>query len=336
MAGQFNMLYVFGIGGSHLAERRSGRKPGTITHTTRCGHRDPPSKLQPGDVLGLRGPFGSHWPLTRPPTATWSLSPAASAGAAAPGHLPTAGPARRGFSARWCYSTARNLRKTCSTARRTRPSAAPADLDIHVTVDRATGGWFGNVGLVTDLVPCAPFDLLPWPWSAAPRDDAPHGGQLRRRRGRQPHLRLHGAQHEMRHRHLRSPSVRPHFICRDGPVFRFDDIAPSSAKGRSEMKPNANPARPSGSSPRATGCQLSLLDCEDELMAGQGPSTLPTSRCATCCQRRGSHDISLVEGSITTPDDAAYPSHPPAPRSSHRRLRDGRRYPGAAQLRACG
>jgi NAD(P)H-flavin reductase len=32
------------------------------------------------------------------------------------------------------------------------------DLEVHVTVDRATGRWHGNVGVVTELVPRAPFD----------------------------------------------------------------------------------------------------------------------------------------------------------------------------------
>ncbi|HYB41485.1 MAG TPA: oxidoreductase [Candidatus Methylomirabilis sp.] len=52
------------------------------------------------------------------------------------------------------------------------------------------------------------------------------------------------------------------------------------------------------------GCQLSLLDCEDELLALAGELEisyfLEVSRAAV----RGPYDLSLVEGSITTPADA--------------------------------
>jgi NAD(P)H-flavin reductase len=32
------------------------------------------------------------------------------------------------------------------------------DLEVDVTVDRATGDWYGNVGVVTTLIPKVPFD----------------------------------------------------------------------------------------------------------------------------------------------------------------------------------
>ena len=36
------------------------------------------------------------------------------------------------------------------------------DLETHLTVDRATGSWKGNVGVVTTLIGRAPFDpMLP-------------------------------------------------------------------------------------------------------------------------------------------------------------------------------
>ncbi len=61
--GQFNMLYVFGVGEAPIsicAKTRNGlahttRTVGTVTKAM--------SKLRRGDVLGVRGPFGSCWPL---------------------------------------------------------------------------------------------------------------------------------------------------------------------------------------------------------------------------------------------------------------------------------
>jgi coenzyme F420-reducing hydrogenase gamma subunit len=51
------------------------------------------------------------------------------------------------------------------------------------------------------------------------------------------------------------------------------------------------------------GCQLSLLDCEDELLALAGEVEIAYFLEATRNQQPGPYDVSLVEGSITTPDD---------------------------------
>jgi coenzyme F420-reducing hydrogenase gamma subunit len=52
------------------------------------------------------------------------------------------------------------------------------------------------------------------------------------------------------------------------------------------------------------GCQLSLLDCEDELLAIAGKIELASFPQASSKMVKGPYDISLVEGSITTPHDA--------------------------------
>jgi sulfhydrogenase subunit delta len=52
------------------------------------------------------------------------------------------------------------------------------------------------------------------------------------------------------------------------------------------------------------GCQLTLLDCEDELLALAGEVELAYFVEATSGNVDGPYDLSLVEGSITTADDA--------------------------------
>ncbi|UCE23441.1 MAG: oxidoreductase [Candidatus Zixiibacteriota bacterium] len=52
------------------------------------------------------------------------------------------------------------------------------------------------------------------------------------------------------------------------------------------------------------GCQLSLLDCEDELLAVAGAIDIANFPEASRAIARGPYDLSLVEGSITTPHDA--------------------------------
>lgn len=52
------------------------------------------------------------------------------------------------------------------------------------------------------------------------------------------------------------------------------------------------------------GCQLSLLDCEDEILAIAGAVDIAYFPEATRGDVKGVYDLSLVEGSITTPHDA--------------------------------
>jgi sulfhydrogenase subunit delta len=52
------------------------------------------------------------------------------------------------------------------------------------------------------------------------------------------------------------------------------------------------------------GCQLSLLDCEDELLGLAGEVEIAYFPEATRAAVKGPYDLSLVEGSVTTPHDA--------------------------------
>jgi coenzyme F420-reducing hydrogenase gamma subunit len=52
------------------------------------------------------------------------------------------------------------------------------------------------------------------------------------------------------------------------------------------------------------GCQLSLLDCEDELLALTDEIEIANFAEASRAILKGPYDLSLVEGSITTPHDA--------------------------------
>jgi sulfhydrogenase subunit delta len=53
------------------------------------------------------------------------------------------------------------------------------------------------------------------------------------------------------------------------------------------------------------GCQLTMLDCEDELLAVANAVEIANFREASSAVVEGPYDLSLVEGSITTPEDAA-------------------------------
>jgi NAD(P)H-flavin reductase len=63
--GQFNMLYVFGVGEAAISQSGDPADAGSIVHTIRAvgSVTEALARLQAGDAVGLRGPFGSSWPL---------------------------------------------------------------------------------------------------------------------------------------------------------------------------------------------------------------------------------------------------------------------------------
>jgi len=67
LPGQFNMLYVFGVGEAAISISSDPDDTSTITHTIRHvgSVTFAINGLSVGDTIGLRGPFGSNWPLTQ-------------------------------------------------------------------------------------------------------------------------------------------------------------------------------------------------------------------------------------------------------------------------------
>ena len=63
--GQFNMLYVFGVGEAAISISSDAARPKTLAHTIhRVGTVTTAlARRKRGDMIGLRGPFGSSWPL---------------------------------------------------------------------------------------------------------------------------------------------------------------------------------------------------------------------------------------------------------------------------------
>jgi len=64
--GQFNMLYAFGVGEVPISTSGDIEKTGTtLVHTIRAvgAATNALCAARPGDVLGVRGPFGNQWPI---------------------------------------------------------------------------------------------------------------------------------------------------------------------------------------------------------------------------------------------------------------------------------
>ncbi|HUI11612.1 MAG TPA: FAD/NAD(P)-binding protein [Bacteroidota bacterium] len=65
LPGQFNMLYVFGLGEAAISISSDASSQGTLAHTIhRVGTVTTGlAQVKRGDVIGLRGPFGTSWPI---------------------------------------------------------------------------------------------------------------------------------------------------------------------------------------------------------------------------------------------------------------------------------
>jgi NAD(P)H-flavin reductase len=63
--GQFNMLYLPGVGESAISVSSDPAEPARLRHTVRAvgNVTRAMARLRPGDKLGVRGPFGTAWPV---------------------------------------------------------------------------------------------------------------------------------------------------------------------------------------------------------------------------------------------------------------------------------
>lgn len=157
--GQFNMLYVHGIGEVPISISGDPARSHALVHTVRAVGAVSRAlcALAPGDQVGVRGPYGRGWPL---------------AGAAGQDVVVIAGgiglaPLRpalyRLLAERADYTRVSLLYGGRSPdlllyPHETTAWQARGDIDVAVTVDAADRDWHGQVGVVTRLIAKAVVD----------------------------------------------------------------------------------------------------------------------------------------------------------------------------------
>ncbi len=151
-AGQFNMLYVAGVGEVPISIVSDPSEPQRLVHTVRIvGHvTEVMRRWQPGTAVGVRGPFGRGWPLERAQgrdlvVVTGGL-----------GCAPVAGAIEYVLRRRDDYGELHILHgvKTAGdllySERFQRWATAPRT-QVYLTADRPDAAWHYRVGVVTNL-----------------------------------------------------------------------------------------------------------------------------------------------------------------------------------------
>ena len=151
--GQFTMLYVFGVGEVPISVSGCPRHEGVLMHTVRAVGATSRAlcRLGPGSAVGVRGPFGVGWDV---PSAEGSDVLIVAGGIGLAPLRPVirevlAGRERFGHVA--ILIGARTPDELLYADEIERWRALP-DVHVEITVDAATQGWRGNVGLVTTLL----------------------------------------------------------------------------------------------------------------------------------------------------------------------------------------
>ena len=227
-AGQFNMLYQFGVGEVPISISGDPGEPDRLIHTIRSVGTVTAgmAALKKGDVVGVRGPFGSAWPVEQAEGSD-VLILAGGIGLAPLRPVIYHVIANRGkFGRLRILYGARTPRDILFRGQLERWSSR-LDTFVDVTVDRASGDWHGNVGVVTRLIGhggfdpdntvamvCGPEIMIRFTLQAlADRGVGNNRIYVSMERNMKCAVGFCG--------HCQYGG---NFVCRDGPVFRFDRI----------------------------------------------------------------------------------------------------------------
>lgn len=226
--GQFMMVYAFGVGEVPISVSGPPNRPGPVVLTVRevgavtraiCA-------AEPGTALGLRGPFGNSWPID----------------SARGGDILVVAGGIGLAPLRPVVLRALETASTDGTVTVLYGARTPDDLlyprqleewrqtiDVEVTVDTAGGSWNGHVGVVPKLIAAARF-----------RPEAVTAFVCG------PEIMMHFVIEALSERGVTSDRIQvsmerhmqcgvglcghcqlgPTLICRDGPVYSYDEAAP--------------------------------------------------------------------------------------------------------------
>lgn len=225
--GQFNMLYVHGVGEVPISISGDFRKSDCIIHTTRDVGTVTRglARLRAGDTLGIRGPFGVGWPMRSAEGRNVVIV------AGGIGLAPLRPVIYQILAARSHFGQVALLYGARTPGdllfRREFNAWRRNGIVVHETVDRADGSWRGHVGVVTAMIQKVESELA---------------GAIGMICG--PEVMIRFTVNGLRGRNMAGNDIYvsmernmkcavgfcghcqygPEFICKDGPVFPYDRI----------------------------------------------------------------------------------------------------------------
>ena len=228
--GQFNMLYTFGVGEVPISISGPMKESDCFAHTIRdvgmVTHAL--NNLAIGEKVGLRGPFGNAWPLEEAKgkdvvilAGGIGLAPLRPALYSLLSHREQYGDISLLYGSR--------KQEDLLFHREFESWRGKYGIQVKVTVDAGDRSWKGNVGVVTTLVPRVTFDpsnciaMICGPevmmrFSAL---ELTHSGLAEDKIFITMERNMKCAVGFCGHCQL-----GPAFICKEGPVFRYDRIKP--------------------------------------------------------------------------------------------------------------
>jgi NAD(P)H-flavin reductase len=226
-AGQFNMLYAFGVGEVPISIVSDPDEPHALEHTIRLAGRVTTvmTRWKVGDVVGVRGPYGNGWPVE---TAVGRDVVIVTGGL---GCAPVAGVINYIFRRREQYGhlhIVHGVKRPNDLLYRERFDAwrrAPRTT-VYLTADHPDKSWHYRIGVVTDLfdelqvapsavvMMCGPEVMMRYAGRALEdkgiSDDAIYLSMERRM---ECAIGLCG--------HCQ---YREHFVCTEGPIFSYRTV----------------------------------------------------------------------------------------------------------------
>lgn len=224
--GQFNMLYHFGYGEAPISISGDPANPNVLIHTIRAvgSVTQRMQELKSGDEIGVRGPFGSDWPLVKKQCDVLVIAGGIGLAPLRPALLNLASHKDQYRNITLLYGT-RNPNDIIF--KKDLENWQKQGIKIETTVDYADVNWQGRVGVVTSLIKknikepkntlvfiCGPEVMIKYAIQE-----------------------LLGASVEEKHvfisleRHMQCAvgfcgrcQYGPYFLCKDGPIFSYEKL----------------------------------------------------------------------------------------------------------------
>ncbi|MFI7707409.1 FAD/NAD(P)-binding protein [Nonomuraea sp. NPDC049480] len=226
LPGQFTMLYAPGVGEIPISISGRARAGGYVQTIRAVGAVSRAlCRMRRGDIVGVRGPFGTHWDMTR----AAGLDVVVAAGGLGLAPLRPVIRELEAHGARYGRISLIVGARTPSTVMYPRELARWArDLDVQVTVDHPDRAWNGHTGLITKLVSRIVFEpRRTYAFVCGPEIMMRATAEELVRRGVPPERIALSLERNMKCGIGRCGHCQlgPLFTCVDGPVLTYDKVA---------------------------------------------------------------------------------------------------------------